>query len=397
MASLPASETRAEEKGVRHILPERPGGCFAQNVPDPFFRSDRVGLESPTYTMPRSSLRLPARSQGQPTVSLTMIVRDEEKNLPSRLGSVAGLFDEIVVVDTGSKDRTPEIAREFGARVFDFVCVDDFAAARNAALARARGDYAFWLDADDVIDPPQRARLEELIKGLEPREQVAHVVKCACDPGPDGAGGDTVVDHIRLFPIREDVRWSFRVHEQILPALKRVNVPVRWTDVTVRHTGYTNRALRARSLVRDCKILCDELAERPDDPFVLFNLGSIAIERQDWRQALDQLRRSLAGSAPTDSITRKLYVLIARSHLMLGKPQQALAALRHGSGRRSGRCRAAVSGSHRPAPYPRQRRRRALLASDLDIEAAGEACERGSRDLRTSHPAQPGGVGQGAR
>ena len=69
-------------------------------------------------------------------VSLTMIVRDEEKNLSTSLESVRGLFDEVVVLDTGSKDRTIEIARSFGARVFDFVWVDDFAAARNAALAR---------------------------------------------------------------------------------------------------------------------------------------------------------------------------------------------------------------------------------------------------------------------
>jgi glycosyltransferase involved in cell wall biosynthesis len=74
--------------------------------------------------------------------------------LPNCLSSVAGLFDEIVVVDIGSTDRTAAIAREFGARVFDFVRVNDFAAARNAALARAKVDYAFWLDADDVLDPP---------------------------------------------------------------------------------------------------------------------------------------------------------------------------------------------------------------------------------------------------
>jgi glycosyltransferase involved in cell wall biosynthesis len=92
-------------------------------------------------------------------VSLTMIVRDEEKNISACLQSVAGLFDEIVVVDTGSTDRTREIAREFGAKVFDFAWVDDFAAARNEALARATGDYAFWLDADDVVDPPERAKL----------------------------------------------------------------------------------------------------------------------------------------------------------------------------------------------------------------------------------------------
>ncbi len=95
-----------------------------------------------------------------------MIVKNEQDNLPACLRSVAGLFDEIIVVDTGSTDRTREIAAEFGARVFDFVWVNDFAAARNAALARATGDYAFWLDADDVIDPPEREKLRRLLDGL---------------------------------------------------------------------------------------------------------------------------------------------------------------------------------------------------------------------------------------
>ena len=212
------------------------------------------------------------------TTSLTMIVRDEETNISKCLSSVAGLFDEIVVVDTGSTDRTAEIAREFGARVFDFVWVDDFAAARNAALARAKGDYAFWLDADDVVDPPQRERIKALLGGLRQGDEAAYVVRCACDPEPNGNGGQTVVDHIRLFPLRQDVRWTYRVHEQILPALRRANVPVRWTDVTVRHTGYSDPALRERKLQRDEKILQDDLAARPGEPFVLFNLlGSLRL------------------------------------------------------------------------------------------------------------------------
>jgi glycosyltransferase involved in cell wall biosynthesis len=95
-----------------------------------------------------------------------MIVRDEEENLRACLASAADLFDEIVVVDTGSADRTAEVARSFGARLFDFVWVDDFAAARNAALARATGDYAFWLDADDRLEPPQRDRLRALFDAL---------------------------------------------------------------------------------------------------------------------------------------------------------------------------------------------------------------------------------------
>jgi glycosyltransferase involved in cell wall biosynthesis len=296
------AEAEAERRGV--------GIGTAQTVPT-------LGTAAP--------LPSPAAEQRQ-RVSLTMIVRNEERNLPACLGSAADLFDEVVIVDTGSTDRTAEIARSYGARVFDFVWVDDFAAARNAALARATGDYAFWLDADDVLDPPQRDTLRTLLAGLRPGDEAAYVVRCACDPDRDGGGGQTVVDHVRLFPLREDIRWGYAVHEQILPSLRRAGVEVRWTDLVVRHTGYSDPQVRARKLERDTRILEAELAERPDDPFVLFNLGSIAIERQDWRAALAYLRRSLAGSAPSDSITRKLYALIARCHQSLGDPEAALSA-----------------------------------------------------------------------
>jgi len=261
----------------------------------------------------------------RPRVSLTMIVRDEEANLSACLASAAGLFDEVVVVDTGSKDRTKALARAAGARVFDFPWVDDFAAARNAALARATGDYAFWLDADDRIEPAEHARLKALLEGLRPDAEAAFAIRCACDAGP-GGGSPTVVDHVRLFPLRGDVRWEYRVHEQILPALRRAGVPVRWADATIRHIGYADPALRARKLGRDRAILEDELAERPGEPFLLFNLGQVAMERRDWRGALPRLRASLAGSAPGDSITRKLHALIARAHQELGEPDAALAA-----------------------------------------------------------------------
>jgi glycosyltransferase involved in cell wall biosynthesis len=304
----------------------------------------------------------PMRRQDKPIrrarTSLTIIARDEAENLPHCLGSVRGIFDEIVVVDTGSVDRTREIAREHGAKVYEFAWIDDFAAARNAALDHATGDYAFWLDADDVIEPGEREKLVALLEGLGPPDPVArascpwppptqagspchdgagteprppeegrpaaYVVRCACDPGADGSGGETVVDHIRLFPLRPDVRWTYRVHEQILPALRRAGIPVRWTGLTVRHTGYADVALRARKLERDTRILLDELKDRPDEPFILFNLGAIAIERKDWHGALGFLRRSLQYSAPSDSITRKLFALIARAHQMLDDTGAAL-------------------------------------------------------------------------
>ncbi len=259
-----------------------------------------------------------------------MIVRNEENNLPHCLESVRGVIDEIVVVDTGSVDRTKEIAREFGAKVFDFVWIDDFAAARNEALAHATGDYAFWLDADDVVDPIEIEKLRAILQQLRAGDRAAYVVRCACDPSPDGTGGDTVVDHIRLFPLHENIRWTYRVHEQILPELKRAKVPVRWTNLMVRHTGYVDKDLRAKKLERDTKILERELEDRPNDPFVLFNFGAIAVERRAWSEALDFLKRSLAGSAPTDSIVRKLFALIARTHQMTGDSQGALRACAQG-------------------------------------------------------------------
>jgi hypothetical protein len=146
-------------------------------------------------------------------------------------------------------------------------------------------------------------------------DPAAYVVRCACDPSPDGTGGDTVVDHVRLFPLSGDVRWTYRVHEQILPALRKVNVPVRWTDLTVRHTGYVDQALRARKLDRDIRLLRLDLQDHPNDPFILFNLGAIAIERREWREAIGFLKHSLAGSAPTDSIVRKLLIQSTR-HMM---------------------------------------------------------------------------------
>jgi hypothetical protein len=65
-----------------------------------------------------------------------------------------------------------------------------------------------------------------------------------------------------------DARWTYRVHEQILPALRQAKVPVRWTNLTARHTGYADPALRARKLERDIRLLTLDLEDRPDDPFV---------------------------------------------------------------------------------------------------------------------------------
>jgi tetratricopeptide (TPR) repeat protein len=107
---------------------------------------------------------------------------------------------------------------------------------------------------------------------------------------------------------------------------------VRFCDVVIRHTGYTDAPLRRKKLERDLRLLLLEDLDRPDHPFTLFNLGSVQQELGRTAEALFYFRRSLALSHPADSIVRKLYALIGQCHRNLGQPQEALGACQEGRG-----------------------------------------------------------------
>jgi tetratricopeptide (TPR) repeat protein len=297
----------------------RPGGPRRRNGDEEEVRGQRDDRGPAAGLVPLS-----------PKVSLCVIAKNEEANLPACLEWVAGLVDEVVVVDTGSTDRTREVAARLGAKVFDFPWIDSFAAARNESLRRATGRWAFWLDADDRLDPANRDQLRALFAGL-PEGGAAYVMKCLCLPDP-GVVSPTVVDHLRLFPNHPELRWSYRVHEQILPAVRRLRLEVLWSDVVIHHTGYQESGLRRRKLERDLRLLGLEDGERPDDPFTLFNLGAVLQELGRGAEAVGYLRRSLERSQPGDSIVRKLYALLAQCHRRAGRPAEALAACREGRG-----------------------------------------------------------------
>jgi glycosyltransferase involved in cell wall biosynthesis len=280
-----------------------------------------VETEPPTAVVSHTSL-------SSPRVSLCLIVRNEEANLADCLRSAADLVQEIVVVDTGSTDRTKEIAQEFGARVFEFPWCDSFAAARKESLRHATGDWIFWLDADDRLDEENRAKLRGLFAGL-PAANAADVMTCLCLPDPV-ARTATEVTHVRLFRNHPQIRWQYRVHEQILPAVRQTQGEVHWTDFVVRHVGYQDPALRRRKLDRDLRLLRLDQAEHADDPFILFNLGSVTQELGQPAEALPLLLRSLEHSHPSDSIVRKLYALIAGCHGARGALPPALQACQEG-------------------------------------------------------------------
>jgi tetratricopeptide (TPR) repeat protein len=289
-----------------------------------------------------------------------MIVKNEQANLGDCLRSALDLFDEAVIVDTGSTHRTREIALSFGPKVklVDFRWCDSFAAARNESLHHATGDWIFWLDADDRIDDTNREKLRALLASLG-NDNAAYSMKCVCLPDPAG-GTATVVDHVRLFRRHDAIRWEYRVHEQILPSVRKLGGEVCWADVVILHTGYQDPALRGKKLQRDLRLLRLDLEDQPDEPFLLFNLGCILQELRRFPEALPVLRRSLERSHPSDSIVRKLHGLIAGCHAALGQRTEALAACRAGR-------------QH----YPDDAEllfREGQLSTDLGEYAAAEAC-----------------------
>ena len=126
------------------------------------------------------------------------------------------------------------------------------------------------------------------------------------------------------------MRWEFRVHEQILTALRRLKGDVRWADIVIYHVGYQDPDLRRRKLDRDLRLLHMENEDRPDHPYTLFNLGQVYEELGRTAEAITHLQRSLEPSDPADSIVRKLYVVLAQCHRKLGEWESALSACRGG-------------------------------------------------------------------
>lgn len=262
---------------------------------------------------------------GTPLLSLCLIARDSARTLPACLESIRPWVDEMVVVDTGSQDETPQIARQLGAGVFEFTWCDDFAAARNESLRHARGQWLFWMDSDDTIDETCGRRLRELAHGQHPANVLGYVMQVHC-PGPPDSGSIeyTAVDHVKLIRNLPALKFDGRIHEQVLPAIRQLGGDVAWTDVYVTHSGSDQSpAGRKRKQERDLRILHLELSERPEHPFTLFNLGMTYADMEDYETAARYLACSISLASAGESHLRKAYALLANCHFQLKQAAEA--------------------------------------------------------------------------
>lgn len=148
------------------------------------------------------------------TLSVVLIARDEEAVIGRVLEDAATIANELVVLDTGSCDRTVELARHFGATVYHWQWQDDFAAARNQSFAKCTGDWIMWLDADDRIPGPAQARLREMVPRLSEMDADVIVLPYLEDfTDETHSSHSRVVNRARILRRRAGFRWRGRIHE----------------------------------------------------------------------------------------------------------------------------------------------------------------------------------------
>jgi tetratricopeptide (TPR) repeat protein len=203
-----------------------------------------------------------------PSISATIIVRNEEQFLPACLESIEHIVDEIVVVDTGSVDCTRDIARRFGVRLIDFAWIDDFSAARNVAIEHARGDWMLYIDADERVRSIDRTQVD---RDLSDPDLVTATV---CFRPRIGF---TAYRECRL--IRRDPRIRFHgaMHETFLPDIDRLVDcglgRIGASSMTIDHIGYEGD--QSRKLDRNLRLLLKQIEAAPKRPYLRWHLGCV--------------------------------------------------------------------------------------------------------------------------
>lgn len=193
------------------------------------------------------------------TLSVCMIVKDEEPVLERCLKNASQFADEIIVVDTGSSDSTKEIARRYTRSVYDYEWQDDFAAARNYSYSKSSCDYIMWLDADDDMEPCDIRKLIELKNNIPPGTDVVFLTYTG-DPDDEDLLSDSYLIRDRI--IKRDLHpvWEYPIHEAIgiKEDWKRLYLP----DIRIIH-----RKIKTNEEKRNIRIFEKKLAEgyEPDN------------------------------------------------------------------------------------------------------------------------------------
>lgn len=227
------------------------------------------------------------------TISQCMIVKNEEKNIRRALSWGKDIMCEQIVVDTGSSDRTVEIAREMGAKIFFFPWINDFAAAKNFAIDQAKGDWIAFLDADESFTPEDAGKIPEILEYVG--EDVDGLLTGIVDLDENNhmTSGGTM---IRFFANRPDLRYVGKIHEHLV---RKGSAGLHLTDATEQlaflHTGYQEQVNKEKSkFERNRDIILEVLKQDPENCDYLGYLGDTYSSAGKYEEARKAYQKAVA-------------------------------------------------------------------------------------------------------
>ncbi|WP_196601785.1 tetratricopeptide repeat protein [Gloeocapsopsis dulcis] len=258
-------------------------------------------------------------------LSLCMIVKNEEQTLPQCLGSVQGVVDEMIVLDTGSSDRTPDVARKFGAEVYTFEWCHDFAQARNEALKYVRGNWVLVLDADEMLVPDIVPLLKQAIQ--HDRFVLVNLLRQEV-----GAAQSPYSQVSRLFRRHPNLCFSRPYHALVDDSVARImSQEPQWQvgylpNVAIVHEGYQRSAIAQKDKFAQAQTAMEGFYNsHPNDPYVCSKLGALYVETGSWQQGIELLEKGLKRSGLNAQVLYELHYHLGIAYSRLQQIPKAIA------------------------------------------------------------------------
>jgi len=226
-------------------------------------------------------------------ISACVITKNEEKNLERCLESIRSAASEIIVVDTGSTDGTVELAKNLGARVYYFAWTDDFSAARNYAISKAKGKWIIFLDADEYFTRESSKVLRNVIEQAEDF-QADFITSSLTNYNSDSNQLQTVVRTVRIFKKHPHIYYTGKIHEMVDRHDRRRRVTEATKVTFIIHTGYTPCIVRDKQKSeRNKALLFSELAAKPTDSTIHFYLSDAFMGEENYEQVISYARKAI--------------------------------------------------------------------------------------------------------
>jgi glycosyltransferase involved in cell wall biosynthesis len=242
----------------------------------------------------------------KPTISLCMIVKNEQDWLEQCLASVKGLVDELIIIDTGSTDKTKEIATKHNAKLFDFEWKDDFAAARNFSISKATGDWILWLDADEAIAEKDHEYIKKFVREeqfpivvLEQRHWTNDTKNPLFKPVDEryekeakGFKGYYPTLITRLFKNGLGLTFEGKVHENLDKSMQKLGLKFLRTDIPIQHyQNFKGDTMTKEKKEKYTKLLQEKEQNDPKDIKNLHDLAVTQMQKGDLKAAFSYFRK----------------------------------------------------------------------------------------------------------